>query len=284
MMRKILVTGLIGLAVAVGGSPATAEVVDSRPLRSTDALVTLDLPGLSGLLLDVPGDVVTWTKEPASPLLQMTNMVPGQSVAVVVGVHNDTDEPASLSLKALDVRDDDGECVEPESAAGDASCGSGVGELGPELRFVITRDPERDGSFESEPVFSGTLQELTAGTPLGDEALPAFSAWDFRFELAVAREAGNVIMGDLVSFDLAWTSTTPGGATETIEVPGTVAGIPSKPSLLKPVTDALGILVALPVTGAGLGLLGGALSLVAFGLMLRLGARRRKGASDAPVG
>lgn len=277
--RRAVLGALSGLViVAVGAGPATAD-------SSLLATPGLDLSGLSGLLLDLPGDLVTWTKGQATPLLQVTDAAPGQSADSVVGVGNQTDEPVRMSLTALSVREDDGVCVEAESQAGDDSCGSGDGELGPYLRVVINRDPERDGSFEAQPVFSGTLEELTEGTPLAEVVLPAFSAWDYRVELAVAPEAGNEVMGDRVSFDLAWTSTTSGGEKETIVVPATDTGVPPPPSLVegivKPATDALGTLFVLPVTGSGLGLGLQALGLVAFGLLLRIGTRRRNDPSTS---
>ena len=75
---------------------------------------------------------------------------------------NATDGPVTLSLKARDISGDD--------------------TLADHIRFTVRRDPERDGTFEATPVFSGTLPKLGHGTPLAGVELPAHSAWDYQVE------------------------------------------------------------------------------------------------------
>jgi hypothetical protein len=246
---RAAMVALVGSVLTLSSTPASAA-----PLPT---VLPLELSGVSGLLIDLPGDLVSWTKNVTTGLFPPTALVPGQAVESVVGVGNHTDEPMTLSLKADSIRDN--------------------GQLGAQLRFTITRDPEQDGTFEPEPLFSGTLQQLGDGTPLADIVLPASSAWDYRVEASIPEDAGNEIMGDSVSFDLVWKSTGDSG-TETLVVPAAGGGndgqvVTSPPE--DPGTKILGIQVdALPVTGAGLRLLLSSLGLASLGVLLRVGSRR----------
>ena len=266
-----LALALAGLGLAVSGATAAgAALADSR---GGDPVV--DPSALTGLLLDPPGDLLSWTRVLTTPILPVTELSPGETTSAVVGVRNETDAPVALSLQARNIDDD--------------------GELGDHLRFTITRDPERDGTFEANPVFSGTIHQLGRGTSLAGVELAGRSEWDYRVEASIDAEARNEVAGDIVSFALAWTATGPNDTTDTV-TEGVVgppsggdddpvqltAGDPAKPGTGSdvmgtdlredPASPARGLL---PTTGTGLQLLlGGGLSLVVAGAGLRLARRR----------
>ena len=148
---------------------------------------------LTGLLLNLPDQFLSWTDDVAKSILPEGDIGPGETVGSVVGVRNESEGPVVVSLQFRDIQDD--------------------GQLGEHLRFTITRDPERDGTFEPTPVFAGTLHGLADAVELADVELPAHSAWDYRVEAALPEDAGNDVAGDGVSFTFVWKSTALDGST-----------------------------------------------------------------------
>lgn len=270
-LRRGLVAVTLGSAVigsATGVAGASGAVGLSR---------TTPADAATGLLLSLDQGQ-TWIDEVTEPILPEDELLnPGEAMSAVVGVRNATGGPLRLSLQARDIENG--------------------GELGDHLRFTVTRDPERDGTFESTPVFSGTLAELGQGTPLADAEMPDGTDWDYRVEVALDEDAGNDVAGDEVSFTFAWRGTADDGTSETVNSPavpggGETAGggdIPAPAGVAGQGggggtgTDVLGekhttadpapspFFGTLPVTGTDLVLVvGGGLGLLMLGLGLRL--------------
>lgn len=248
--RAVVVLTGLGLALtgAANGAAAAAEAPALEPTT------------LTGLLLNIPGQHLAWTDDVTAPILPETELAPGETMSSVVGLRNETDGAVVVSLQVRDIEED--------------------GQLGDHLRFTITRDPERDGTFEPTPVFAGPIGTLADGIALADGELPTRSAWDYRVEASLAEEAGNDVAGDEVSFSFVWKSTAVDGSSTELLTPA--ASTPDSGGTKSTGTDVMGhkepeggatlpVLGALPITGADLALLvGGGFGLLALGIGLRL--------------
>lgn len=171
-MRRGVVALLCGAGVVLSAGPATAageglsvEIVGSGVSSAGDgADVTIFEEGVLA-----PGSVVTGSVRVTSPW------------------------SGSLSARAVDVRDLELGCVEPEIEAGDDSCGASEGELAAHVDVHVDSRGER--------VWSGPLHALAAdGSKLlaveGD--VPVRLDWT----ATVRRSAGNEVQSDLVAFAL----------------------------------------------------------------------------------
>ena len=248
MKRTALVLAGLGL-VLLGTGPAAAA--DAPVLEPTT---------LSGLLLNLPDQFLSWTDVVTKSILPEGDLGPGETISAVMGVRNETEGPVTVSLGLRDVKDD--------------------GELGDHLRFTITRDPERDGTFEATPVYAGSLSGLTEAVALADVELPTHTAWDYRVEATLDENAGNDVAGDEVSFSFVWKSTAIDGSSTELVTPAAEA--PDSGGTRPTGTDVMGqkesetnptlpVLGTLPITGTDLALLlGGGLGLVVLGVALRL--------------
>ena len=80
-----------------------------------------------------------------------------------------------LTLEATDVSFSDGSCAEPEAKGpgGDATCGTGSGELGKLAQFSVSRDPQRDGKIDA--IEAGQVESLWVSEQLGR---PIVKAWN----------------------------------------------------------------------------------------------------------
>lgn len=187
MLRTIARLGagaLLGLAclLAPAGSAAAAD---------------------GGLLLDVPGDGAGFVDESTTPLLNFDNLMPGDSKSAEVGVKNDHSKLVALSLEAVEVRNFENGCPEPErNEGGDTTCDGVDGELPPWLNLTLTRTDTGDDVV----LWSGDLSDLTAGKVLLAGDMPSGAVWTVRVSVTFDPAAGNVTMTDEVEFDLAWSA------------------------------------------------------------------------------
>jgi hypothetical protein len=291
---RILVTTAALLAL-LGPLATPALAADARKAQELPSVKGVIGPlvgseGPLGLLLDLADDTLGWVETTAGSLLNLGELVPGSSKTTAFAVRNDTDSSQPLALRVIDLDSDDNGCTAPEAASGDTTCGAGGGELARALHVNILRDPELDGSFESTPVFSGTVESLASGTTLADIAIPAWAEWGYRIETSVPGETGNEMQSDQISFGLRFalgdedvdellvTGGDPGAGllTPGAEPPNgnPITSAPA-PSTSPNVVDRL--LGTLPVTGAGIaGIVLAGWALSAAGLVARLLGRGRK--------
>lgn len=178
-------------------------------------------PG-DGLMLDVPGDGQGFGNGPFGPILETTLLAPGHSLTGDVAALNADGPPGRLTLRALDIADLETACS-PAEAVADATCGSGPGELRPDLRFDILGDFNDNGIADDfAPVLlDATIDDLTDELPLNDGDMDTGDVWIFRFTARLPVTSGNPTMTDRLTFDLRWTLTeTPGDEIDDVVIGG----------------------------------------------------------------
>jgi hypothetical protein len=101
-----------------------------------------------------------------------------------------SDVTGELTVRAVDVRSDDNGCIEPETAAGDRTCGDGDGELDRAVEVVVS-----DGGGV---VWSGSVATLADGFSAG--AIRAGHPRPFVWALSLPSGAPNEAQGDSLAF------------------------------------------------------------------------------------
>jgi hypothetical protein len=66
-------------------------------------------------------------------------------------------------------------------------------------------DPERDGTYLTAPLWSGSIYDLMTPVTLSS-GLPANAVWDYRLTLSLPVAAGNETQSDRLGFDLRFTA------------------------------------------------------------------------------
>jgi|GEM_PF-5437790 len=187
-----------------------------------------------GLRLDVPGDGQGFGNGPFGPILDTALLAPGYSVTADVDALNADGPPGRLTLRALDIADVETACS-PAEAPVDTTCGTGSGELRPDVRFDISADVDGNGMADHfVPVLlDATIDDLAAGEiVLNDEDMGAGDIWTVRITARLPASSGNETMTDRLDFDLRWTLTeTPDGTTSEVV---TGSGPGTSPSTLDP--------------------------------------------------
>jgi hypothetical protein len=159
--------------------------------------------GSSGqVLIDVPGDGHGWVHDSSHPLFHYDKFAPGASTSTTLALKNDSHSAAKLSVKAIQVHDDDNGCLRQETLAGDTTCGPGGGELGHVMRFSVYCL----GGNGSPPLWSGTILDLEKGVTAPAD-LPAGASIKVRVTAELPHDAGNDTMTDQLGFDLQFTLT-----------------------------------------------------------------------------
>ena len=149
------------------------------------------------LLVDVLGDSVGFTDDPG-PVLIADNLMPGDSVAGTMLVHNASSGEVTLTVKVSDVQDVENSCEHSEAVTPGERCDEDGGELGSHLRSTI-----RHGSEQS---WSGSLAELDGGVDLTG-GIPADGTLPLGCKVEVPLPAGNDTMSDSTSFALRLVAT-----------------------------------------------------------------------------
>ena len=219
------------------------------------------------ILFDVAGDGEGFTPDPSIPLVDHLRLAPGLSTSGDVVVRNDSANAAEMTLQAVNVREDENECLPQETREGDDTCSEDGGELGRWLEVSLASGA--DGPT-ADRLWTGTIAALEDGVVLSDH-LSAGDELQLRMTLRLPYAAGNDTMTDRIRYDLRWTATGETGEV-TSEVLGTELGAWGAG------TGGSGTSIDLPLTGATVGLrwvlLG--LTLAFSGLTLLLVARLRR--------
>lgn len=152
----------------------------------------------AGLLVHVAGDPAGWTRSPSRPLLNVSNLVPGDSAAGSLQIRNASSSPAALAVAATDVHDDK-RCV-AAAPTGVGSCGPAMGQLRHWLLFTIRR------SDTGVVVWSGHIDELASAVTVVS-AMPAGSEVGLEMSAALPMAAANTVEEDVLGYGLRWTLT-----------------------------------------------------------------------------
>ena len=213
------------------------------------------------------------------PLVDLDRLIPGSTRQSGISVSNTSGDDAVLSLRVVDLREDDNGCKRPETRDGDDTCGEGGGELGRDLTVAVV--PLGVDGNPTEAVFDGSVRDLVTWT-VAAQRLAAWTERSFRLDWELPISSPNDTQSDTMAFNLEFVleqavgggagGVEPAGATSDIQVAGAQLGS-DRPTVL-----VLG--AQLPVTGVGqllrtVGL--GLMALIIGGLLLT--SARRRGAS-----
>jgi hypothetical protein len=199
------------------------------------------------LLVDVPGDGVGFTHDPAKPFLDVSRIYPGGSGSGYLDVRNASTYDAKLDLAVLDLDSEENGCLRQEVREPGEQCDADGGELESWLDVTVTRE-DISGGVPDQVLWQGPIGSLSAGADLS-ASFPAGATWRLRMTVALPAAATNETMSDSLTFDARLTASSPGG-TSTVDGPQVdVAGPrPHHAGLVD------GTQVLLPGTGASVSL------------------------------
>ncbi|MFW5964131.1 MAG: hypothetical protein ACOCQM_04635 [Natronomonas sp.] len=168
-----------------------------------------------------PGTTPEYVLEASGPVVSLSNVVPGDSGVLVVGlevVDDESAEPLDIYVRAVVTEDAENGVNEPELVAGDDP-DSDDGELGAAREVVLWRDDVPGGSCDGEfqpmagfaetAIAEGSMASAFAGT-LGTEgelAVDCLSVGSVRcvsLSWQVPPETDNRTQTDSVGFDLTF--------------------------------------------------------------------------------
>jgi hypothetical protein len=158
-----------------------------------------------------------WVHDSSTPLFDVSGLAPGFTRTASLQVRNDATDPGNLSLTADDIVEFENGCMHSEAVI-DSTCGATQGELGKELIFSVFLDPENDSSYQTAPVWTGTLYDLTSPASLISN-LPGGGIVGMKIDMALPFSSGNETQTDDVDFSFRLTLTgaglpdSPGGST-----------------------------------------------------------------------
>lgn len=190
-MKKLLF-GVIAIVVCVGliGS-AFAQFTDIE--TSTDNTFTAGTLNL--LIDDNPTGTANWVSNPdfSSAISGLaSNLKPGDSNSLTIGIKNDGTISGTPSIKFSDIVNDDNGLTEPEQSEGDTVV---EGELGANINVMVSYN---GGSL----LYNGPLNGFT--TAVNGEPLPGGSTAAWNITLNIPVTAGNVIQSDTVGFKVVF--------------------------------------------------------------------------------
>jgi hypothetical protein len=247
--RRQLLAGIGGGTLAVGGIAAArpadptftrytyaAPDTDDRRLRvawyeryngafleqqnGTEAVTLTDA-------LD-PATVPEYVVDASGPVVSLSNVVPGDSGTLVVGlevVDDEGAEPLDVYVRAALTADAENDVNGPEGRAGD-NPNSDEGELGAATEVVLWRDDVPGGSCNGEfqpmagfgetAIAEGSMKSAFAGALAtdGELAIDCLSAGSTRcisLSWQVPLDAGNILQTDSVGVDIAFAGVPCGG-------------------------------------------------------------------------
>jgi hypothetical protein len=205
-----------------------------------------------------------WTHDSTTPLFDFTRIVPGWTGSATLAVRNDTDAAADIGLRATNVVEAENGCNRPESLVDTTCTGNNAGELGKEIVLTVYSDPEHDGTYQSTPTWTGTIEDLRQAAPLTRQ-LNAGDSVGYRIDAELPYSSGNETQTDQVGFDLVIGLNGTSVAVEGTKITRSRGGV------LNEITDRL------PFTGApAMRLAAAGLSLLLAGALLILMVTRRR--------
>ena len=180
----------------------------TRAMLALAGAAVLAIPAVSAAATPAIGGQVSvntgsgWTHDPSNALFDFTRIAPGWTATATMAVRNDSDSSAALTWRTTNVVEDENGCNHPESFV-DTTCGTdNAGELGKEIVLTVFADPDNNGTFETTPTWSGTIEALTQGGTLAS-SLGAGDAASYKITATLPSSAGNETQTDRVGFDLA---------------------------------------------------------------------------------
>ncbi len=185
MKTKILISlSVIGAiaAIVIGGTIAYFSDTETSS-GNTFSAGTLDLK-----VNDKEGSTVD--------KITITNAKPGDSGSYTWTAKNVGTVAGKLSLVVSGITNDDNGCTEPETTAGDNSCGpTGGGELGQYIDVIL--------KVAGNPIATTTLN-LLPKTYSDVANLGPSETVDVTLEWSIANTVGNIIQSDSASFDITF--------------------------------------------------------------------------------
>ncbi len=161
-------------------------------------------------------DLSVDTENPlTSTKFTITNLAPGDTQSVTYVLKNEGSIDGFLDMENIAVTSQENGCNEPETAAGDTSCGkpgNGEGELSARVTMTLYMDDDCDGSKQSgeATIYSGAMKDVAASYDI-NRALSSGSTQCVGADFVWTSSAqDNVAQGDTatlaVTFELAQTS------------------------------------------------------------------------------
>lgn len=139
-----------------------------------------------------------FTAQPEGPLLDTAALAPGVRIRAVLGVRSRFHVRTGLSLRLVDVHDDDNGCP-PAEARVDRTCGTGQGDLG--RAVVLTVDAATSPAGPFRQVWQGAATGLGTATPVA-VVVPAMGDRWLRITASVPATEGNAVQTDTLRFGL----------------------------------------------------------------------------------
>lgn len=219
------------------------------------------------------------------PLVDLTRLAPGSTRQSTFSAANTSGDDAALTLRVVDLREDDNGCNHPETAYGDVTCGDAGGELGRDLTVSVV--PLAPGGLPSgQSVFAGSVRDLGAWTVVA-QRLAAGTERSFRLDWELPFGSPNDTQSDTMGFDVEFGLEQTVGRADDVAVQGLAVSDPDPPAAVAqlgpngPRATVLG--AELPATGIDVSKIIGlaSMALVFGGLLLAAArpTRRRPGTS-----
>lgn len=117
-------------------------------------------------------------------LFNVSNLVPGNQPTGRYRINNIGSINGYLDIESISIVNNENGCIEPETQAGDTTCGPDQGELGAQLNLRMFLDYNNNGWIDTgEPMFfNGRVNTLPANFQL-NEPVPAGGGVDFVAEI-----------------------------------------------------------------------------------------------------
>jgi hypothetical protein len=164
----------LGAVVAFMGATGIFAVFTDRATTGTNTVASGTRPRAADLKIGTAAegsfDCQTFTDDLTTGIVSMSNAQPGDRSQEYLCLQNAGASSLSVAMRAIDLTDSETGCTGDEQAAGDTTCGTGVGELGNVLYVYANRIPCAGGV--GDPGVNDWLRNIagTASLALGSIA------------------------------------------------------------------------------------------------------------------
>lgn len=196
MRRSVLLTVIsLGAVVSLLGLSGVMAVFTDRAVTGDNSISSGQVAKAADLQLasTVNGAACgTFNDDLTGPLNTLTAAQPGSKSFEGICVKNAGSSEVSLSLSAADLTDVEVACTNDESAAGDATCGTGAGELAQQLSTYWYTADCATGAVTGGLNYIAQLNNLPAATDLGTVAAGATSCFKLEVFYGLNRSVTSV--------------------------------------------------------------------------------------------